>query len=177
MDKIESPRVGVPNENGNGFLDLVPAIDATLRRRGLNPSDRDDARQLALLCLHRHRDLLGQMTPKARAAYARRVAKGVAINMGRGRRDEETYVSGETPAFLLKSLLSPESRLEHQRRLRALADHLRALATRERAVVEMVELAEQPVAKVAQTLGIPEGTVKSRLRRGREQLLQLFRRT
>ena len=34
---------------------------------------------------------------------------------------------------------------------------------------------DMPVAQIARTLGIPQGTVKSRLSRGRERLRQLLR--
>ena len=47
---------------------------------------------------------------------------------------------------------------------------VRALPESQREVVALYYLADLEVAVVAQTLGIPEGTVKSRLSRGREAL-------
>lgn len=49
---------------------------------------------------------------------------------------------------------------------------LRSLPADQREVVALHHLADLPVAAIAQELGLPEGTVKSRLSRGREALAQ-----
>ena len=49
---------------------------------------------------------------------------------------------------------------------------LRSLPVEQREVVALHHLADLPVADIAQELGLPPGTVKSRLSRGREALAQ-----
>jgi RNA polymerase sigma-70 factor (ECF subfamily) len=49
---------------------------------------------------------------------------------------------------------------------------LRSLTVEQREVVALHHLADLPVADVAQELGLPLGTVKSRLSRGREAMAQ-----
>jgi RNA polymerase sigma factor (sigma-70 family) len=47
---------------------------------------------------------------------------------------------------------------------------MRRLSEAHREVLAMHYLADLPVAEIATTLGVPQGTVKSRLMRGREAL-------
>ena len=53
-------------------------------------------------------------------------------------------------------------------------DALRQLPEAQRAVLALHYLADQPVAEIADLLHVPEGTVKSRLMRGREALAGLL---
>jgi RNA polymerase sigma-70 factor (ECF subfamily) len=54
---------------------------------------------------------------------------------------------------------------------------LRALPTAQREAIALHHLAGLPVAEVALTLGVPEGTVKARLARGRAALATLLSET
>ena len=58
--------------------------------------------------------------------------------------------------------------------LAELANALAQLPEEQRAVLLLVSLEEMSYAQVATTLGIPSGTVMSRLSRGRERLRQLL---
>jgi RNA polymerase sigma-70 factor (ECF subfamily) len=49
-------------------------------------------------------------------------------------------------------------------------DAMRQLSVAQREVLALHYLADLPVSEIASTLGVPEGTVKSRLMRGREAL-------
>ena len=61
----------------------------------------------------------------------------------------------------------PEDRL-------ALMAALRRLPAAQREAIALHHLADLPVAEVALTLGVPEGTVKARLSRGRAALAELL---
>lgn len=52
----------------------------------------------------------------------------------------------------------------------AIMDALRALPESQRRVIALYYLADLPVVEVAEVVGCPEGTVKSRLQRGRDAL-------
>ena len=52
----------------------------------------------------------------------------------------------------------------------ALIEALRTLSVRQRQVLVLHYLVDLPVDEVARTLGMPEGTVKSLLSRGRQAL-------
>jgi RNA polymerase sigma-70 factor (ECF subfamily) len=54
---------------------------------------------------------------------------------------------------------------------------LRVLPTAQREAIALHHLAGLPVAEVALTLGVPEGTVKARLARGRAALATLLSET
>lgn len=56
----------------------------------------------------------------------------------------------------------------------ALVTALRAIPFEQRLVVTLHHLADQPTAEIARQLGIPEGTVKTRLVRGRSMLAALL---
>ncbi|NNM45479.1 sigma-70 family RNA polymerase sigma factor [Knoellia sp. DB2414S] len=59
----------------------------------------------------------------------------------------------------------------------ALLTALRALPAPQREAIALHHLADLPVAEVAELLGVPEGTVKARLSRGRAALLPLLEET
>ena len=56
----------------------------------------------------------------------------------------------------------------------ALMTALRRLPVAQREAIALHHLADLPVAEVALTLGVPEGTVKARLSRGRDALAVLL---
>ena len=56
----------------------------------------------------------------------------------------------------------------------ALVEALRRMPVELREVITLHHVADLPVAEVARTLGVPDGTVKTRLARGRAQLAELL---
>jgi len=77
-----------------------------------------------------------------------------------GRRAQERILPPRDPAGL-------EDHLE-------IIDALRALPEQQRHVIALHYLADLPVEQIAAELGVPSGTVKSRLSRGREALASLL---
>lgn len=63
---------------------------------------------------------------------------------------------------------------EEERRYHELWDAVMALAPEGRAVVVLFYYEDMTVAQIAKTLGVPQGTVKSRLNRARERLKTLL---
>ena len=95
----------------------------------------------------------------------------VAVNVARSRFRRATVFHGlisrtGPPADVVPGL-SPD----HV----ALVDALRRLPWEQREVITLHHLVDLPVREIAAQLGIPEGTVKARLSRGRARLAPLIR--
>lgn len=73
------------------------------------------------------------------------------------------------------SLPSPDVILEHSERNELLQQLVEGLPTEKRVVFRLVYENEMATRQVAQTLGIPEGTVKSRLHYATRRLAQAWR--
>ena len=89
----------------------------------------------------------------------------VAINSQRTR-----WHRGSVLRRLLPRVPGPARPVEPTPERRAVTEALSRLRPEWRTVVVLHHLADQPVAAIAEDLGIPIGTVKSRLARAREQL-------
>ncbi len=80
------------------------------------------------------------------------------------------------PAWMVDhSLPDPETLLEQSERSQLLQQLVDELPTEKRAVFRLVYDHEMATRQVAQTLGIPEGTVKSRLHYATRRLAQAWR--
>jgi RNA polymerase sigma-70 factor, ECF subfamily len=121
-------------------------------------------------------------------SWLRRIATNLALNYLRSvhrRRqqplerppdaaDEEDNV--QAPAWLVDAAaLGPEAVLEQAERRALLRRLMGALPAEKREVLRLVHDAEMDTREVAATLGIPEGTVKSRLHYGTKRLAQAWR--
>ncbi|HUZ47444.1 MAG TPA: RNA polymerase sigma factor [Terriglobia bacterium] len=68
------------------------------------------------------------------------------------------------------------ARVEHRERREKLQDSLNRLSPDLREAVILRDLQDLDYAEIAQVLGIPEGTVKSRINRGRLELARVLKR-
>jgi RNA polymerase sigma factor (sigma-70 family) len=96
--------------------------------------------------------------------------RSVAYNLARSR-----WRRLKRGAKALGRLRRPEGRSEPGTENIDLLIAVSKLGEDERNVIVLYHLLDQPVAVVATQLGIPEGTVKSRLARGRRQLAEMLR--
>lgn len=102
----------------------------------------------------------------------------IAINSARDifrRQRREILSDTETleAVDLLETAGDPEDRICHSEQVQILREAVSKLPLDSRAVVVMHYLQEQGVADIARTLGIPEGTVKSRLYHARSLLRKM----
>jgi RNA polymerase sigma-70 factor (ECF subfamily) len=93
----------------------------------------------------------------------------VAVNVARSRWRRMMRWAHLLPALAVSAAYDdlPDDRM-------ALLAALRRLPTAQREAIALHHLADLPVAEVALTLGVPEGTVKARLTRGRAALAELL---
>ena len=134
------------------------------RRMGVPAEAADDATQQVFLVAARRLD---EIEPGRERSFLYRTAMNVAAHVRRslGRRRE-------VPAEPSHDTVDPAPQPDHaldEHRARALLDEvLEELDLELREVFVLFELEELAVPEIAELLGIPGGTVSSRLRRARE---------
>jgi len=89
-----------------------------------------------------------------------------------GRRDREVFAREIDPATVTAEArgLNPHARVEQQDRVALLREALRALSPPLRTAVMLRDIHELSYQEIAEQLGVAEGTVKSRINRGRAEL-------
>lgn len=141
-----------------------------LRRLGVQEHEVEDAAQQILLVFAQRAASIAAGSERAFIlGSALRVASDVRRKRARSRED----TVAEPMDALADPALSAEEQLEVRQRRRWLDEVLDSLPDDLRAVFALVELEEQTMAEAGVVLGIPPGTVASRLRRARE----LFQRS
>lgn len=141
-----------------------------LRRYGVPEANVEDAAQEVLLVLARR---LEDVSPGSEWAFAYSTARRVAADRRRMDRARPRTEGSEPLASIADPRQSEAAaRADDCRELDALLDDL---PDEQREVVVLVELVGMTMGEVAQLLGVPPGTVASRLRRGRAHLEQLVR--
>jgi len=140
-----------------------------VHRLGIAEGDVDDAVQEVIVVLARR---LGQVAVGSERSFVLSTAFRVASEFRRRSRRRR-----EVDDSMLAGLVSPEGDPElflSQKRLRRRLEHVLAeLPLELRAVFVLYELEELTMAEIATTLGLPPGTVASRLRRARETFERL----
>ena len=118
-------------------------------------------------------------------AWLLRVATNAAfthLRAVRRRREQELEKALEAaahtrafPEWMVERTAGPEARLEEADQHRLLWRLVERLPEEQREVFHLIYAAEVEVRQAAQELGIPEGTVKSRLHYGRRELAREWR--
>lgn len=137
----------------------------TLRRLGVPHHSIEDAAQQVLLVLARR---MGEVRAGSErsfmAATAVRVAADARKKLARLREDLDPNALSES----ICPAPSPEQQLEQGRARELLDVVLSRMPDEPRTVFVFYELEDMSTATIAELLGLPLGTVASRLRRGRE---------
>jgi RNA polymerase sigma-70 factor (ECF subfamily) len=137
-----------------------------LRRLGVDAAEVDDRAQEVFVVAARR---VGDIEPGRERSFLLATALRVASEARRERHRQHTRSgSGDALTALPSALPSPEDAAARDQ-LRALLDRvLDAMPTDIRAVFVLFELEGMATREIAESLGLPMGTVASRLRRGRE---------
>lgn len=91
-----------------------------------------------------------------------------------GRRTKKERDRSEMPTHLADGAPGPGRRVERSERARLLRRALEALPRHYRDVLIQVYLEERKIEEVARILNLPQGTIKTRLMRGREKLRKVL---
>ena len=141
-----------------------------VRRLGLTGAEADDAVQQVFVVVAQR---LGTIRPESERSFVYEAASRVASDVRRraARRYEVEEVeehAGSEPA--------PDALLEERRRRTLLDSILAALPDDLREVFVLFEIEELPMREIAEVVGIPPGTVASRIRRAREEFQKRIER-
>ena len=139
-----------------------------LARIGVPPADVDDVIQEALVVVASR---LPQLPPGSESAFLFATGLRLARNIRRGvrRRQVATEKLFQLPS---EPLPNAEDLTDQLRGRTMLEEALAELPGDARLVFLLYELQEMPMAHIAERLGVPEGTVASRLRRARQILAE-----
>ncbi len=113
------------------------------------------------------------------ATWLSSVARNYCIDHYRARRREREVISPDVSAvdLAVDPSVNPQRGLEEHDRRSLLREGLVRLPPKLREAVVLRDLQELSYQEMAERLGLPEGTVKSRINRGREELGRLLRRS
>ena len=147
------------------YYDIVWRV---LRRRGLSPPRADDATQEVFIVASRK---LGQIPLGSERAFLCGTALRVASTVRRSAEFRRESVSPDADlgsTFVATDQPSGEELLDQRNARAALDAILAGLGEELQVVFVLFELEGMTMSEIAITLGIPPGTVASRLRRARE---------
>jgi RNA polymerase sigma-70 factor, ECF subfamily len=140
------------------------ALWRALRRLGVAPASVEDAAQQVLLVLARRME---EVTPGAERAFLMGTAVRVASDFRKKQARSMEALADAALEMEPASSLNPEELLQARRARQLLDDVLARLPMDLRAVFVLVEFEQMTMAAIATALGLPPGTVASRLRRAR----------
>jgi RNA polymerase sigma-70 factor (ECF subfamily) len=139
-------------------------------RYGLRREEIEDVVSEVFLKVYRNLDSYRPEHPFSTWLY--RVAMNHLLDQGRRRAREGTRV--DLPRDLEATGERADRRLELRERARLLREALRQLEPKYREAIFLVYVEELRVEDAARLLGVPEGTVKTRLMRARQALRRLL---
>jgi RNA polymerase sigma-70 factor (ECF subfamily) len=144
----------------------------TMRYLGLTDADAQDGAQQVLCVLARR---LGEVTPGAERPFLFATAVRVAAGLRRSARRRPEATEEDLDA-LAAATPSAEEMLDQRRAHELLQKVLDAIPVELRLVFVLYEVEELTSPEIAAMLGVPLGTVASRLRRGRESFQVIVKR-
>ena len=146
----------------NNYLDFVARV---LRNSGTPESEIDDEVQRTFIVAARRLD---DIRPGAEKSFLFRIAFNLAAHARRTAARRREVAADEAPEQV-ERFATPEA-LTDQKRMRQLLDGvLDQMDETLRATFVLHEFEEMSTAEIAEVLGIPRGTVASRLRRARAE--------
>jgi len=146
--------------------DHVQFVARTLQRAGVPQSDLDDEIQRTFIIASRRLD---DVQFGAERAFLFQVAINVAAHARRSLARRREVSSDQLPEQV-EVRATPEQLIDRMQMRQLIDDILDDLDEPLRSVFTLFELEEMNMSDIAKVLGVPRGTVASRLRRAREQL-------
>jgi RNA polymerase sigma-70 factor (ECF subfamily) len=145
----------------------------TLRYLGLDDASAQDGAQQVMCVLARRLD---EVTPGAERPFLFSTAMRVAAGLRRTARRRPEGASDEDVDALAAGVPSAEELVDERRAHEVLQGVLDAMPVELRLVFVLFEVEEVTTPEIAEMLGVPVGTVASRLRRARESFQAIVKR-
>ena len=145
----------------NLFEHYAPRIKTYLMRQGASDSEAEDLAQEALLSVWRKADRFDRSKASA-GTWIFTIARNLRIDALR--RENRPQLDPNDPALVPSGEASPDSVLELSEDQAMVREALKTLPPEQSKVVHMSFFEEKPHGAIAEELGLPLGTVKSRLR-------------
>ena len=143
------------------FDRFAPKLKSWFMRAG-NPADQaEDLAQETLLAVWRKADSFDPARAGA-ATWIFTIARNQRIDALR--RVPRAPLSGDDPSLCPLETIAPDTALDTAERERRVRDALRVLPVEQADVIRLSFFEDRPHAEIEHALGIPLGTVKSRLR-------------
>jgi RNA polymerase sigma-70 factor, ECF subfamily len=160
---------------GQLFAYFAPRVKTFMRRSALDEASADDLAQETLLTVWRKAHLFDGSTVGA-SAWIFTIARNLRIDaLRRTRRGAGgEQLSEVADEFEIDEAMAPDDALANSQREERVRAALSALSDEQMRVVELSFYQEKAHAEIAQILGIPLGTVKSRLRLAMTRLRNLL---
>jgi RNA polymerase sigma-70 factor, ECF subfamily len=160
---------------GQLFAYFAPRVKTFMRRSGLDEASADDLAQETLLTVWRKAHLFDGSAVGA-SAWIFTIARNLRIDaLRRTRRGAGgEQLSDVADEFEIDEAMAPDDALASSQREERVRAALAALSDEQMRVVELSFYQEKAHAEIAQILGIPLGTVKSRLRLAMARLRNLL---
>ena len=179
IDLVGQARNGDREAMASIYTATYPELWRTARALVKNEDDARDILQDAYLKAFTHLDQLAD--PAALRPWLRQITANTARKYLSSRKpllfSELTEEDGEPFPDVPdpdESVL-PETALDRKETYRLVRETLETLSDEQRLVLGMYYYEDQPIRAIAQTLELPENTVKSHLRRGRKRVEETLR--
>jgi RNA polymerase sigma-70 factor (ECF subfamily) len=143
------------------FARYAPRLKAWFRRGGCPAEQAEDLAQDTMLSVWRKADSFDPSRAAA-ATWIFTIARNQRIDALR--RSNRPELDAEDPSMMPAGPLSPDAAYDADDRARRLRDALRTLPAEQADVIRLSFFEDRPHAEIERFLGIPLGTVKSRLR-------------
>lgn len=171
---MAQPRPGPTLDAGELFRAHAAFVASFLARLGVPRADLDDLVQEVFMVAHRRG---GFVPDRAKpTTWLAKIALGVAANQRRARARRRPADAEDLLGSLPSGERSPEEAAQTAQALSRALAALEALDLEHRAVFVLYEIEGESCADIAEGLGIPKGTVHSRLHKARKKFEKAHRR-
>jgi RNA polymerase sigma-70 factor (ECF subfamily) len=143
------------------YIFYAPRIRTYLKRLGADPAAAEDLAQEAMATVW-HKASFYDPTKASAGTWIFTIARNLRVDALR--RERRPQIDPEDPALAPDAPQSPETVLTATRAASALHEAVAALPSEQAHLVELSFFQDQPHSLIAAELGLPLGTVKSRLR-------------
>lgn len=143
------------------FVHFAPRVKSYLLRLGASAALADDLAQEAMLTIWRKAEMFDPAKASA-STWIFTIARNLRIDAIR--RERRPEFDPNDPALVPDEEVPPDTQMVRDSEDARVRDALTGLSAEQAQVVQMSFFAEKPHSQIAKELGLPLGTVKSRLR-------------